>query len=168
MRTVTTFILFAVAILYAPTALAMGPSAAVLVGNGFNDGYNLGFGARAGFTLPLSVYVGGTFVYHLGKTESTPAGDVNLRVLYVGAEGGYDAGVGPLTLRPYLGLGYASATGSALGLSSSEGKAALWPGVTALFGLGGLFVGADARYVVLLDTEDANAFSVFATVGTTF
>jgi hypothetical protein len=168
MRKPATCILFALATLYAPTAFAAGPSAAVLVGNGFKDGYNIGIGARAGLTLPMSIYLGGTFVYHLGKSESTPFGDVNARILYLGGEGGYDASAGPLTVRPYLGFGYASLTGSVAGISSSQGKGAIWPGAVALLPLGSLFVGADARYVVIFDADDSNAFSLFATLGMTF
>jgi len=168
---------FALCTFYVGTASALSPSAGLLVGNGFKEGYGFGLGARAGVTLPLSVYVGGTFVYHLGETKSTAAGDRSVNVWYVGAEGGYDLGVGPLTLRPYLGLGYAHvraaspdvcAFGQCVSASGSNGEFALWPGVTALVGLGGLFVGADLRYVVLVDVEDFNAFSAFATIGMSF
>ena len=162
---------------YAKPASAMGASAGLLVGNGFKDGYNLGIGARGGLTLPMSLYVGGTIVYHLGKTESTPAGDVTANVWYLGGEGGYDLGAGPLTIRPYLGFGYANLRASApdicvggtcVGGSNSQGKLAFWPGVTGLVGVGSLFVGADIRYVLLVDVDDGNAFSAFATVGMSF
>jgi len=169
MRKPATCILITLATLhYAPTASAAGPSAALLVGDGFKDGFNLGFGARGGITLPMNVYVGGTLVYHLGKSDSTPAGDVGFRIFYLGAEGGYDVSAGPLTVRPYLGLGYASATATAFGVSASQGKAAIWPGAVALFPIGNLFVGADARFVAVIDASDASAFSLFATVGMTF
>ncbi len=163
--------------LYAPTASAMGPSAGLLVGNGFQDGYNIGIGARGGLTLPMNLYVGGTILYHLGKTESTAAGDVTANIWYLGGEGGYDIGVGPLTVRPYLGLGYANlrvstpdfcGLGTCVGGSNSEGKLAFWPGVTGLVGIGNIFVGADLRYVLLVDVEDGNAFSAFATGGMSF
>ena len=168
MRKFTICLFLALSTLYARSAFAVGPSGAVLVGNGFKDGYNIGFGARAGLTLPLSVYVGGTLIYHLGKTETTAIGDVTSRLLYVGGEGGYDVNAGPLTVRPYLGVGYASLTGSAGGFSSSTGKLAFWPGAVALFPIGNLFVGADARYVLIVDASDANAFSLFATLGMNF
>ncbi len=171
-------VLFALAMLYTQRASAMGASAGILVGNGFKDGYNVGFGARAGFTLPLGVYIGGTFVYHLGKSESTPGGDLTTHLFYLGPEGGYELSAGPLTVRPYLGLGYASFSASVPqscaagicggGATLTDGKLAVWPGATALFPVGNLFVGADMRYVVLLDTTDANAFSVFLTGGMRF
>ena len=63
---------FALVALHTNTASAAGGSAALLLGEGFKDGYNFGVGARVGFTLPMNVYVGGTFVYHLGKTEPSP------------------------------------------------------------------------------------------------
>jgi hypothetical protein len=154
-------------LLYAQTASA-GPSAALLVGNGFKDGYNIGIGARGGVTLPMSLYVGGTLMYHLGKSESSAFGDVTTRVLYVGGEGGYDISAGPLTVRPNLGIGFANFTASAFGVSASTGKLAFWPGAVALFPIGNLFVGADARYVLVVDASDANAFSLFATVGMNF
>jgi len=178
MRKLAIFALFAVCYLYAGQASAVGASAGLLVGNGFKDGYNFGLGARGGVTLPMNVYVGGTFLYHLGTTKSTGGVDVTANVWFLGAEGGYDLGVGPLTLRPYLGLGYAHlavsssdvcALGTCVsGVSDSDGKVALWPGATALFNLGSLFVGADLRYTVVLDVDDGNAFGAFATAGLGF
>jgi hypothetical protein len=165
---------FALFLFHTNAARAAGPSAALLLGEGFKDGYNFGFGARGGFTLPMSIYIGGTFIYHLGKSE----GDAKLNVFYFGPEGGYELSAGPLTLRPYLGLGYATVAATIPGYcigsvcppptSVSDGKAALWPGVTAIFPVGNLFVGGDVRYVVVLDADDANAFSIFATGGMTF
>ena len=165
---------FALFALYSNTASATGGSAALLLGNGFKDGYSVGIGARGGFTLPMSIYLGGTFVYHLGRSE----GDDKLNALYFGAEGGYELNAGPLTVRPYLGIGYANASVTRPGYcrgtvcpaptSANEGKGAFWPGATAIFPIGNLFVGADARYVVVLDAEDSNAFSLFATGGLTF
>jgi hypothetical protein len=171
-------VLFTLAMLYTQRASAVGASAGILVGTGFKDGYNVGFGARGGFTLPLGVYIGGTFVYHLGKSESTPSGDLSTHLFYFGPEGGYELSAGPLTLRPYLGLGYASLSASVPqtcaagicggGATITDSKPALWPGATALFPVGNLFVGADVRYVLLLDTTDGNAFSAFLTGGMTF
>jgi hypothetical protein len=171
-------VLFALAMLYTQRVSAMGASAGILVGNGFKDGYNVGFGARGGFTLPLGVYIGGTFVYHLGKSESTPGGDLTTHLFYFGPEGGYELSAGPLTVRPYLGLGYASFSASVPqscsagicggGPTLTDSKLAVWPGATALFPVGNLFIGADLRYVVLLDTTDANAFSIFLTGGIAF
>jgi hypothetical protein len=177
MRKLAIFAFFAVCYLYAGQASALGLSAGLLAGNGFKDGYNVGVGARGGITLPMNLYLGASFLYHFGTTQNTGAGDVTTNLWLLGAEGGYDLGVGPLTLRPYLGLGYAHlsfgapdacAAGTCLSVSDSDGKVALWPGVAALFNLAIFFIGVDLRYTVLLDVEDANAFGTFATAGLTF
>ncbi len=170
-------VLFALAMFHTQRASAMGASAGILVGNGFKDGYNLGLGARAGVTLPLGLYVGGTFVYHLGKSQNIGGADLKANVYYFGAEGGYEISAGPLTVRPYLGLGYASPRitqancqlqACVAGETSGDSKFAMWPGATALFPVGNLFVGADLRYVVLFDTTDGNAFAAFLTGGMSF
>ena len=181
MRKLLSVIAVLAAMLSVKSAHALGVSAGLLVGNGFKDGYNIGVGVRAGVTLPVTpIYVGGTFIYHFGKTETEPLTnqDFTTKTFYFGPEGGYDIGVGPLTVRPYLGLGYASVSTtiptisvggiSIGGGSASASKLAFWPGATALFSLGGAFVGADARYVIITDSGDFNAFSIFATGGLTF
>jgi hypothetical protein len=165
---------FLAATLAGATAHAAGFSAAVLGGNGFKDGYDGAVGLRAGFTLPaLPIYAGGTFVYHFGTTDS----EGRLKVLYLGPEGGYDIALGPVTLRPYIGLGYASISTDvqivtpALTLDSGTehtGKFVLWPGVSALFPLDSAFVGLDARYVVVTDSDTFNALSVCVTAGFEF
>jgi hypothetical protein len=176
--------LFAVAVAVATVACASaasaaGPSAAVLVGNGFKGDpnlYGIGIGVRGGVTLPvLPLYIGGTFMYHLGTT----VGEIKTNVFYLGPEVGYELSLGPATIRPYLGVGYASARSSGsfcfggLGctdVSNSEGKIAFWPGVTGLVGVGPVFVGADLRYTVITDVPDGNgnAFGAFATLGMGF
>jgi hypothetical protein len=150
-------------------------SAGALVGYGFKDGVGLGLGGRVGYTLPMNVYLGGTFVYHLGKTQSTAFGDVKTHLYYVGVEGGYDINAAPVVIRPYLGLGFATASVSIPGGTSggftipaatvSDTKFAAWPGATLLYPIGNAFVGADARFLVV---SDFNAFSAFATGGMQF
>lgn len=158
-----------------PAATAGHGSVGGLVGYGFKDGTNFGLGVRGGYTLPMNLYLGGTFVYHLGKSESTPLGDVKANVYYLGFEGGYDIGAGPVVIRPYLGLGPAMAKASipATNLggltipeqSSTETRFGLWPGASVLYPVGSAFLGADARYLIV---EDFNAFSLFATGGVQF
>src|SRR5215471_14448526 len=64
-----------------------------LLGWGFRDAVGFGLGVRGGYTLPMNVYVGGTFMYHLGKTETIAGtGDFSVNTYYLGAEGGYDFG----------------------------------------------------------------------------
>jgi len=150
-------------------------SAAALLGYGVKDGVGLGLGVRGGYTLPMNLYIGGTFVYHLGKSESTAFGDVSTHLYYLGAEGGYDINVTPVIVRPYLGLGVATATATIPGgsfggvtfpsTSASDSRFALWPGGSVLYPLGNAFVGGDARFLIV---SDFNAFSLFATGGWQF
>ena len=147
-------------------------SAAALLGNGFKDGVGIGLGVRGGYTLPMNLYLGGTFIYHLGKSETTPFGDFKINIYYFGGEVGYDIAAGPVVVRPYLGLGPATATATVPGFSagfpsqsSSDTKFGFWPGATGLFPIGNAFVGADARFLVV---SDFNAFSLFATGGLQF
>ncbi len=158
-----------------PAPTAGKASVGALVGYGFKDGLNLGLGVRGGYTLPMNVYIGGTFVYHLGKSESTPLGDTSVNLYYFGVEGGYDIGAGPVVIRPYLGLGAATARVkipgmdfggiSVPGTTATETKFSAWPGATLLYPMGSAFVGADARFVVV---SEFNAFSLFATGGVQF
>jgi len=157
----------------APTAGKV--SIGALAGYGFKDGVNLGLGVRGGYTLPANIYLGGTFVYHLGKSENVGIGDVKVNVYYFGFEGGYDIGAGPVVIRPYLGIGAATAKGSYSGgnfggyaipsYSSSDTKLGIWPGATLLYPLGSAFIGADARFLIV---SDYNALSLFATGGVQF
>jgi hypothetical protein len=150
-------------------------SVGALFGYGFKDGLNLGLGVRGGYTLPANVYLGGTFVYHLGKSQNDGFGDVSVKVYYFGFEGGYDFVAGPVVIRPYLGLGAATAKAStpsisafgitAPGVDTSTTKFAAWPGATLLYPMGSAFIGADARFLVV---SDFNAFSLFATGGVQF
>lgn len=146
-------------------------SAALLLGDGFKDGVGLGLGVRGGYTLPMNVYLGGTFMYHFGKSE----GDFSEHLYYFGVEGGYDIYAAPVIIRPYLGLGAATATASVpdqsfggvtiAGGSTSDTKFGVWPGVTALYPINNFFVGADARFLIV---SDFNTFSLFATGGMQF
>jgi hypothetical protein len=141
-------------------------SVAGLLGYGFEDGVNFGLGVRGGYTLPMNVYLGGTFVYHLGKSEDVPfAGEVSVNLYYFGVEGGYDISVDPVVIRPYLGLGAATAVASIGDQSESETRFAAWPGATVLYPIGNAFVGGDARFLIV---DDFNAFSLFATGGVQF
>lgn len=142
-----------------------------LLGYGFDDGVNFGLGVRAGYTLPMNLYLGGTFVYHFGKSE----GPVSTKLYYLGVEGGYDIAVSSIVIRPYLGLGSATAkanvdticygTTCLNGGSVSDSKFAVWPGATLLYPIDNFFIGGDARFLVV---SEANAFSLFATGGVQF
>jgi hypothetical protein len=151
-------------------------SAAALLGWGFKDPAQFGIGLRGGYTFPVNVYVGGTFVYHLGKSQSIPGGgDFSANMYYIGVEGGYDIAAGPVVVRPYLGLGPAFVHASvpsvsfggitASGGSDTETRFGVWPGVVGLYPIDNFFVGLDMRVVIV---SEATAFSLFATGGMQF
>jgi hypothetical protein len=136
----------------------------------------VGIGLRGGYTLPMKVYVGAAFVYHLGGSKDADQVKYTGSTLYLGPEVGYDLELGPLVVRPYVGLGYGSvkakaeAGGTTL-LDRSEGGFALWPGLMARYPIDAFFVGADARYALVTGTDkitNGNGAGVFATVGMTF
>lgn len=156
---------FVSASLFAPSADASGPSASALLGYGASD-LNVGIGARVGYTLPaVPIYFGGTFVYHLGKSQDTPGVNSSAHLFYLGAEGGFAIGIDPLVIRPFVGVGPAIAKYEFAGKSSSTTKFAFWPGVDVLLPLGPVFVGIDGRYLVVTDNS---SLGVFATAGIEF
>jgi len=167
---------------YTGAAHAEGASAGVLLGYGFKDYVDLGFGVRGGYTLPMNLYLGGTFIYHLGKSDNINGVDISGHIMYFGVEGGYDIEAGPVIVRPYLGLGDVIASvdvpqvcapfvGCVGGGSESSGHFGVWPGATVLYPMDNFFVGGDARFVIVTSSDsnqDFNAFSLFATGGMKF
>jgi hypothetical protein len=167
------------------------PSAAALFGfgfptsspQGFVGGWNpagFGLGARGGYTLPMNVYIGGTFVYHFGNSNDTPSGKLSYGEWYFGLEGGYEIEAGPVMVRPYLGFGDVIGTvsgqttcspflGGCMDLSQSSGNFAIWPGGTVLYPIEKFFVGGDLRFVIVPgDHSDFSAITIFATGGMKF
>ena len=138
-----------------------------LAGYGFKNETRYGLGVVGGYTLPMNLYLGGTFVYHLGVS----AGDARLSMYYFGFEGGYDIAAGPLVIRPYLGLGpvmqhYSRETLEQLpAVTETETWFGFWPGAKVLYPISFAFVGVDARYVIL---KDYNFLGLFATGGVQF
>jgi hypothetical protein len=164
-----------------PSSVHNGLSAGLLLGYGFSGDtgipYTLGLGARVGYTLPFNLYVGGSFVYHLGKTKDYgPDFSEKRNVWYVSGEVGYDIGAGPVVIRPYAGVGRASVDSSSDeagfgSYSSSRSKLILYPGTAVMFPIGPAFVGADLRYVIMIDAPTSgtgNAFTAFLTGGVNF
>ena len=144
-----------------------GISAALLVGYGFGSSpnyYGLALGARGGYTLPMHLYVGGTFVYHLGSTDTQFGLAIKHNLLYPGIEVGYDLGLGPLLVRPYAGIGVEIAFATTGNQSASANNVAFWPGVTVAYPIQRFFVGGDARFVV----SNVKALSVALTGGMYF
>lgn len=149
--------------------------AAPLMGFGSNH-YGFGLGARAGYTFPQKVYVGGTFMYHFGSTYGYGAfggADVSTHLLYPAGEVGYDFHVGPVTIRPYAGVGIAFVTASSTlageSTSATDSSLLLYPGATAHWNIPrtDFFVGGDTRMAILTRGGDPS-FGLYATAGLKF
>jgi hypothetical protein len=123
--------------------------------------YGLGVGLRGGVTLPASLYLGASFDYFFGESETIAGIETSVSLLQLMAHLGYDLGVGPFTLRPSLGLGLAEVSGEALGFENSESDFVASPGAEFLIGLGLLSVSAEARYnKVFADDADGLVLGV--------
>ena len=125
-----------------------GVSVAALLGFGFNDAAQVGLGLRGGYTLPMKLYLGGMFTYHLGSSQTVGElgvfSTVHTNLYYLGIEGGYDISAGPLVVRPYVGLGPAWAS-----VSVQTNATATLPGATATTGASSSNVGFWIGGVVL-------------------
>jgi hypothetical protein len=152
-------------------------SVGLLLGAATQSYTTFGIGARGGYTLPMNIYLGATLGYNFG---SSPAPNVSFHSFMFGVEGGYDLTVGPVVIRPYLGLGdlIASASvpsvtvagfGTVGGGSVSSGNFALWPGATVMYPISNFFVGGDLKLLIVPGAdEDAVGLGVYATGGMTF
>jgi hypothetical protein len=136
-------------------------SVGALVGWGSNAAAGVGFGVRAGYTLPIHVYAGATVIYHLGESEQ----GATANFIYPGVEGGYELTFGPLLVRPYAGLGALILRASIPPQSVTRFYFAIWPGAVVAFAITPhLFVGGDVRYVL----GGYDMLGLFATVGARF
>jgi hypothetical protein len=149
-----------------------GPSVGVQVGYGFDDAYKFGLGVRGGYTFASpKVYVGGTFVYHFGESQSAEGFTASEHLLYLGPEGGYDfviPSVPQLLIRPYLGLGFESFSVSETGLpvsgsiNPSSSGLSFWPGVTGLYSFTPNWsAGLDMRVVLPTFSNSDATFALF-------
>lgn len=147
---------------------------APLFGYGTAD-LKFGLGARAGYTFKdTPVYIGGTFLYHFGTSSPELVGattESDRHYYYPAVEGGYDFNLGPVTVRPYGGLGilFSRTTvtiPTAPNDTTTSNELMLYPGVTGEFLIprSPLFVGADTRVLIPLEGQ-ASAFSVFGMAG---
>jgi outer membrane protein with beta-barrel domain len=142
--------------------------------------YALGIGLRAGYTLPMNLYLGATFIYHQGYSVPQIRGET-YRINPLGVESGYGFNMGPIVLRPFFGLGlglysaFTNTGGNPFNFHSGA-KFAFWPGVLALYNITNqIFVGADIRYTIVTGmdlgefaTGNANAFGLYANGGYRF
>ena len=153
---------------------------------GYGSNYlGLAVGARAGYTFPNKVYVGGTFMYHFGASYGGYGlGDFGYNVMYPAGEVGYDFHVGPVTIRPMLGagIGFTTVSSSYLGRDDSNTATSLviYPGATAHWNIprSNFFVGGDTRALIMTGgggdsrysygTASALSFGFNATAGLKF
>jgi hypothetical protein len=142
--------------------------------------YQGGIGIRGGKALDNHLYIGGSFVYHLGESTAGPTingvtNSTSAAAFYTGPEVGYDFDLRSVVLRPYGGLGFASiiasSTVSGPGIqttsaSSSNTRFVVWPGFSVIWNppQSRFFLGGDVRVVSVPDV----AFSVFAFGGMYF
>jgi hypothetical protein len=131
------------------------------------NAYGPGVGLRAGVTLPASLYLGASFDYFTGESESAAGVDISASVLQLLGNVGYDAGLGPLTLRPNLGFGLAQTRAELEDESTSEGNFAVSPGAEVFLGLGLLTVSGELRYNHVFVDGDADAIIVGVGLGLT-
>jgi hypothetical protein len=129
--------------------------------------YGPGLGLRAGVTLPASLYLGASLDYFFGESKSISGFDASSSLLQVLANVGYDLGLGPLTLRPNIGLGLASSTIKLLNLDESDSNFVLSPGAEVIVGLGLLAVSGEVRYNKIFADGDTDALILGVGIGFT-
>ncbi|HEY6461789.1 MAG TPA: hypothetical protein VIY73_16600, partial [Polyangiaceae bacterium] len=108
-----------------------------------------GLGARGGVDV-FGFYGGVKLMYYFGSSS----GGFSDHSLSEGVDVGYNIKLSILTIRPMVGLGNFTTTGSGAGVSESHGTLYVEPGVTALVSLGLIYVGADVN-ALLLTSEPA-------------
>ena len=125
-----------------------------------------GLGGRAGVVLFDHLYGGVNAMYYLGGSQN----GVSANTLMYGLEAGWGWKLlDILTIRPQVGLGNASFSGSGPGFGGSTSNWYIEPGVTGLVSLGLLFVGADANVLAFPGLANSNvAFTLHGQVGVKF
>jgi hypothetical protein len=152
-----------------PRADRPGFSVGALVGVE-TSGFGFGIGARAGYSLPFHLYLGGEIGYNFGSSGT--------HVFSLAPEVGYDFALPisvPILIRPYLGIGF-SVVSIGGGSQTNNGVTLTVPGATAgafLFSPGVLgsydiapnvFVGVDLR-VPIYSAGSSASFAGFLTGG---
>ena len=193
-RTVSLFVstLFFVFLFFHSTeAHALGPvnvEVGGLVGYATNPnsdgGYNtlgVGIGARGGVEF-LGIYGGLRALYYVGGSTDIPGGgSISSHAFMYGIDGGYSFHILMLTIRPQIGIGNLTLSGSeqadsaSASLSVSESHIYVQPGVTGLVTFGVVYVGAELNVLVIpgVDQGDGNSktyasFAPNAEVGVRF
>ena len=129
-----------------------------------------GIGARGGVDI-FGFYGGVKLMYYLGGSQ----GGFSDHSLSEGVDVGYNIKLAVLTIRPMLGLGNFTITGSYGGASTDTGSFYVEPGVTGLVSLGLIYVGADVNALLLTSEPKAGggnqmdtALTIHGQVGLTF
>lgn len=130
--------------------------------------YGIGLGLRAGVTLPASLYLGASYDYFAGESDTNMGVDVSSSLQQFMGRVGYDLGLGPLTLRPQLGIGLAQASSELGPVDDSTSEFVLAPGVEFTFGLGLLSVGAEVSYNKVFSDDEVEADGVILGLGLGF
>ena len=138
----------------------------------------LGFGLRGGLTLGQTegLYIGVIGTYFAGTSVSDPRlysppnAERTRSLIVVGGEVGYDAlAATDFLVRPYLSLGIAYKTDKtcATGVCTDDNgiQGTLAPGLQAIYTMGSIYLGADLRYQIVLNTSDASAAIISLTAG---
>ena len=152
--------------------LTISGSARGLYGSATGDAelnpYGVGLGLRAGVTLPASLYLGVSYDYFFGESDSGGALDVSSSLQQFMGRIGYDLGLGPLTLRPQIGLGLAQASSELGPVEDTSSEFVLAPGVEFSFGLGLLNIGAEVSYNKVFADDEVEADGVILGLGLGF
>lgn len=145
-----------------------------LIGFGTND-FNFGVGARAGYTFKTPVYVGGTFMWYGGETNSgvspNAVTESKSNFYYPGVEAGYDFGFkGRFLVRPYGGVGILfdreRNTVNDVSVSDTGSALMIYPGVTGRYNIPRTpaYVGGDTRLLIPLENKGAS-YQLFFVAG---
>ncbi len=156
-----------VSIVIVPEIKAQGISMAILAGNGFEDGYNLAFGGRAGAEIVVegrSLYFGGRAVFHQGTgiLDSTQV-DRDTKVQYFGGEFGYVLFSRSIKI---LATGIIGSAEISVEVPNADParkrKLFLSPGLIFSFAVGDFTLALEGRY---LNVSDFQALAVYGSVG---
>ena len=149
--------------------------------------YGVGLGADAGVTLPvIPIYVGARLTWFLGQSKkevdvggAAASGSLKLDESYLtyGIDIGYDMELGPIILRPELGIGRATlytnqigtgtigSTSASFEMKKNYSSLYLAPAAELIIKLGLLYVGAEARFLGLTAKRSHNGVALLAHLG---
>jgi hypothetical protein len=165
-----------------PLSLEVGINAGYGTNPDSNAPFNplgVGLGGRAGVSI-FGFYGGVDGEYYLGGStdENTAFGTVHVsaHTLKYGAQLGYNVGIPFVTIRPQIGLGNLTVSGSATGFpDTSDSSFYVEPGVVGLITLGMYFFGADANALLITGFKDSSgntslktSFTMHGQLGLTF